>query len=277
MPGIELMSVRGSTRLWREQVHEGFTVAAIAAHQPALEATWRTRCRTVSTINGQLMLINAGDGHVTQRVSRPARFDVVKLSPCLIQEAVQSSRRSGGFYFRHPSCAEPSVLSAIERLARYVAAGEDELVIEECGAELAQLVVTRLGEPGKGELDPVRDYRLRRVRDHIHVSARGESPKPRLSTLAAEVDLCEFRLCALFKRMYGLSIGAYWTSCRMSEAKRLLLSGVMLRNIAARLHFSDEPQFVRFFRREHGLSPGRWRDLYLASRAQRGRPAPASQ
>jgi AraC-like DNA-binding protein len=266
VPGVELMSVRNSRRLWREQLHEAFTVVAVAKHQPALEAIWRTRCRSVSTTNGGLMMINAGDGHVTHRVSGPASFEVLKIAPRVIEEVRSAERRPGHFRFRSPSSSDPAVLKAVLRLRQCVAEGRDGLVLESSCADVARRIATRLGEVRDRELDPVRDYRLRNVRDLIHVSARGEAAKPRLTELAAEANLCQYRLCALFKRTYGLSIGAYWTGCRVAEAKRLLIAGAPAKDIAAALGFADEPQFVRFFRRECGLPPGRWRDLYRSSR-----------
>jgi AraC-like DNA-binding protein len=248
-------------------MHEAFTIVAVAKHQPVLEAIWRTRCRSVSTTNGELMMINAGDGHVTHRVSGPTSFEVLKLAPSMIEDVRSAERRAGQFHFRSPSSSDATVLKAVLQLRQCVAAGKDDLVLESACADVARLIATRLGETRDRELDPVRDYRLRKVRDLIHVSARGEAAKPRLSDLAAEVDLCQYRLCALFKRTYGLSIGAYWTGCRVAEAKRLLITGMPAKNIAAALNFADEPQFVRFFRRECGLPPGRWRDLYRSSRS----------
>jgi len=48
------------------------------------------------------------------------------------------------------------------------------------------------------------------------------------------------------------------------EAQRLLVhEGCSLKEVSQRLGFGDPSAFSAFFRRETGLTPGSWRNLYV--------------
>jgi AraC family transcriptional regulator len=120
----------------------------------------------------------------------------------------------------------------------------------------------------------VRDYRLRRVREYLraHLGAR-----PTLVELEAIADLGQWRLCVVFKRTYGVTIGQYWNALRLAESVRRLQRGHSIKMIVSELGYVDEPYFSRVFKAHYGVAPGAWSKLFRAndrlSRAWRPRVA----
>lgn len=257
VPGVRTMSVCGSRRNWTE-VHTSVTIAAVAPDQPGVCAKWRTRGREIETGAGGLMAIDAGDVHVTKSVSRPADFDVVRLSPQLVEDTQCELGLRASFRFRSPSPVDPVVMESIRAVILASACGASALEIESAVATLLENIVLRLGEfsipPGVTK-DAIADYRLRRVRDFLRENF---ATKPLLDDLAREAGLSKFWLCSRFRSAYGLSIGQYWAAARIGEATRRLESGASIRRVTAELGYVDEPLFNRTFKKHWGCPPGAW-------------------
>jgi AraC-like DNA-binding protein len=264
MPELQIMSARGSQRNWTE-VHTGVTIAAVAPEQPLVEARWKTRARSLSSTAGTLMAIEPGDVHVTHAVTAPAAFDVVRLDPSLFDDAMRALDRPGAFHFKSPAVHNMVVQDALHALVRAHAQNADPFEVESACAELVTKVVDELSElpTASGvQLDPVRDFRLRRARDYLREHL---SDKPSLDALAREVGMSKYRLCSVFKATYGVSPGQYWAARRISEACRMLLRGTSIRRVAHELGFVDEAFFTRMFRKHRGCPPGAWVSLHRAN------------
>jgi AraC-like DNA-binding protein len=254
---MELMSVQQSNRLWTE-VHTQVCLCLIRPGQPQSGAFWRTRAQSLYSRSGGLMLIEPGDVHVTLAVTAPADFDVVRFLPEVVSDAMRELSLPGEFHFRSPACENPRVAAALSSLIRAHAEGSDRFELEVLSADLITSALTELGESPSATgaaLDPVRDFRLRRVREYLRSHLE---QKPTLDQLAGELSLSKFRLCKIFKAAYGISVGQYWMAARVARASHLLLLGMPIKSVTERLGFVDEAFFTRIFRRHRGLPPGAW-------------------
>lgn len=212
--------------------------------------------------------IEPGDAHVTQRLRLQrgvADFDIVRLSPTLVAEAARKLGFPTNFHFHTPSVTDPPTFAALRRFVRALAAGNDSLEIECACTDAVHSVLSRLGEAPRlsaHTLDPIRDYRLRRLRDHLRAHL---DKRPTLTELATVAELCQWRLCVIFKRAYGISIGQYWNALRLAEAVQRLQRGTPIKMIVAALGYADEPYFWRVFKAHYGMAPGGWLSLYRAN------------
>ncbi|HYP89540.1 MAG TPA: AraC family transcriptional regulator [Polyangiaceae bacterium] len=271
-PSMELMSVTGSTRLWTE-VHTQVCMALVSPGQRGVEAKWRTRARTLTARPGSMMLIEPGDVHATQAVNKPADFDVVRFVPDVLENAMRELELAGSFHFKSPESADPAVAQVMMELVWAQADGAEAFQLAALSAELVSLMVSSLRQ-GLSEsgivLDPVRDFRLRRVKEYLRANLR---QKPCLDELATELDISKYRLCTIFKAAYGVSVGQYWMAARMAEASRLLLAGTPIKMVTAALGFIDEAFFTRTFRRHRTMPPAAWVRLQQQnSRRPRSQP-----
>jgi transcriptional regulator GlxA family with amidase domain len=113
----------------------------------------------------------------------------------------------------------------------------------------------------------------RRARDqvvaaitHIEQSAEGEL---RLSELAALTRLSPFHFLRLFKRETGVTPYRFLIQTRIRRAIDLLRdTSRPVTEIAFTVGFTDLSNFINAFRREIGVSPGRYRQSGL-SRARK--------
>ena len=81
-----------------------------------------------------------------------------------------------------------------------------------------------------------------------------------LSKLAESVNLSPTRLCYLFKAETGTPPGRYLRTLRMQDATTLLVDTFLsVKEIIARVGFTDESHFVRDFKRIYGVTPTEYR------------------
>jgi AraC-like DNA-binding protein len=271
--GVRLMSVTGSHRHWQE-THATFSIAVVRSDQPPVGVEWRTRQRALSTGCGGLMAIEPGDVHVTERLRARrgvADFDLVQFAPELLTRAAAQLDQPGQFHFRSPSPASARATSALERLVTAAARGDDALSLECATAEALLAVVGELGERQLDHgvrLDPERDHRLRRVKEYLVTQT---DRRPTLGELEAVSGLCQWRLCAIFKRSYGVSLGQWWNAQRLGRAVRDLERGTSIPVIVSALGYTDEAYFNRVFKAHYGITPGAWRTMFRGNDRVRGR------
>lgn len=79
--------------------------------------------------------------------------------------------------------------------------------------------------------------------------------------IAATVNLSESRFRFLFKKTYGISAHQHLTNLRISAAKQMLWdSNFSMSEIAVRCGFGSQQYFSDTFKRETGLSPGKYKN-----------------
>ncbi len=83
-----------------------------------------------------------------------------------------------------------------------------------------------------------------------------------ISELAHRVNLSNSHFCALFRRVIGLPPLEYFKRLKMRKACQLLqTSDLPVKEVAARMAFSDPLYFSRLFRRMYAMTPTQYRQL----------------
>ncbi|MDB6043932.1 MAG: transcriptional regulator, AraC family [Gammaproteobacteria bacterium] len=116
----------------------------------------------------------------------------------------------------------------------------------------ALAVAARLSSAGK--LAP---RRLSRVLEYIHAHL-GDALDIR--GMATTANLSRFHFARAFKASTGHTPYQYVSAQRLAQAKVLLAQNQPLAQIALALNFSSQANFTRAFRREFGITPGRYRE-----------------
>ncbi len=153
---------------------------------------------------------------------------------------------------RLPPLRELSPLSA--RAARAMEREEsfEEVTIELAGAAL------RLANRSHPDADATRDPGriapvLRRLAD------RGAEPQP-LAELARAAGLSRYHFLRTFKAATGVTPHQWLLRARLRDAaRRLATTAAPVTQIALEVGFEDLSNFIRSFRAEFGVSPGRYR------------------
>lgn len=110
------------------------------------------------------------------------------------------------------------------------------------------------GPPNRGR-DRAEHAAVRRARAHLR---EHWDDRVTLTELATIAGLSRFELVRRFREQAGVTPHAYQVNLRVEEARRRLAAGAPPAMVAADCGFADQPHLNRVFKREVGVSPGRY-------------------
>jgi len=86
----------------------------------------------------------------------------------------------------------------------------------------------------------------------------------RLHGLCQVIGVSPTRLLRGFEAAYGLTPHRYQQSRRIAKARRMILAGTPLADVAAACGYADQSHLNRWFVRIHGTTPGRLRRAFFS-------------
>ena len=159
----------------------------------------------------------------------------------------------------HVSLQDPLLGHLVSTLADETEGGfADRVLVESLATalciRLARHFVGRLPLPASGGLSR---ERLQRVRDYVEAHLDEDLS---LTVLAEIACLSPYHFSRSFKQAIGVGPQRYVIQRRLERAKRLLRqTGQPLALIAQEAGFADQSHLTQTFRREMGVTPGRFR------------------
>ncbi len=258
LPGVEVMRVEGSYRLWR-WYHETYALCTVYAGTG--EVQYRQGVHSVRP--GDTLLMEPGEVHADRRVEGPAAFRVLFVAP----EALARFREDGTdvpVHLRRARTHDPTLFRVLTSLHTALERGATALEAE-CRLALAlHELLRRFAEPGsRSTANDAAAAPLMRARDLLHASP-GQPVS--LDELAAAAGLSKFHLLRAFAKRFGLPPHTYHTQLRIATARSLLANGVPISRAALEAGFADQSHLTRQFVRIVGVTPGAYvRDTRAAS------------
>jgi AraC-like DNA-binding protein len=161
--------------------------------------------------------------------------------------------RLTGAAVRAPSMTDPALTRAVSALHVTLAGPADALEAESRLALVAERIVAHL-DRGPAPRDARDAGTARRVRDRLDT----DEP-PLLTDLARELGAHPSHLVRVFRREYGLPPHRYVVGRRLDRARRLLLDGLPIAEVAVATGFHDQSHLTRHFRALLGTTPGAFR------------------
>lgn len=258
LPGVELLRVESSARLWRVY-HDTYSICTVLDRGTRLRSEWRYRGRDHVATEASLMMMEPGELHVTRRISHAGSFRVLLIDPEVVSAAALDHGCSArDLYLRIPQANAAPLYRAFEALARRLDRDAEPLDVQERFHQALGLWLehcTAAGAPRKtrsssAPLSTAIEY----LRAHC-------AERVRLSELAAAARVSPGHLIHCFTEQLGYSPHRYHLRMRLTRARRLLLLGVPILDVATALGFADQPAFSRHFKQAWGVTPGRYAEV----------------
>jgi AraC family transcriptional regulator len=159
---------------------------------------------------------------------------------------------------------DPLLGQIVTTLAQEVESGfADKILVESLGTALCiRLARQFIGDLALPTSKGLSAERLRRVRDYIEVHLDDDLS---LTVLADVACLSPYHFSRSFKQATGVGPQRYVIQRRLERAKRLLCrTREPLAQIAQEVGFADQSHLSQIFRRETGMTPGRFRAAALS-------------
>ena len=169
-----------------------------------------------------------------------------------------------------PDIADPTLLSAVHALHRSLRHPDDALEAESHLATVGDRLRAHLGDPSGGVDEPASRARLSSVsglRDRHPRRLAGELRDLLDGRLFEQLTLAEAggdlgaspgHLVRSFTGTFGIAPHQYVLARRIDAARHRLLAGEPIALVASSVGFFDQAHFTRQFKRQVGISPGRY-------------------
>lgn len=239
--------------LWRSTQHR--LVFSLTATSRMLLQIDDAAARQLQPTVGLSSLYPAG--RTIRTVGGDSRYAQVCWAPSLYQEIAPDLARLPQI---DPATTFPDPLlgQLVRTLVDEIGEGRmDRLLADSLVAALAMRVAQRFAPAAPQDAPDLPHPRLRRVLDYIEAHLGQDLTLAELAGIAC-LSPCHFSRS--FKESVGLGPQRYTVQRRVERAKALLRHGTgSLADIAAAAGFADQSHFTAAFRRETGVTPGRFR------------------
>ncbi|PAU55050.1 helix-turn-helix transcriptional regulator [Pseudomonas indica] len=250
LPGVELFHADFSGQAFGRHSHDAFAIGAI------LHGVGGYQCRGArhAIPAGKLSLMNPEEPHTGHAESERLVYRMLYIEEARLPVLLGRKVLPRGFRELNPA-DDGAVAAGLARLAAEFERN-DALALESELLAVLELVFVRHGGL-RAAVPASRDGGVTaRLRDYLethYTEAIG------LEQLAALVQRHPRHLIDAFRRAYGVPPHTYLLQRRVREAKRRLLQGEPLLDVALALGFYDQAHFSGTFKRFTGVTPGHFR------------------
>jgi AraC-like DNA-binding protein len=193
------------------------------------------------------------DGHAADELGFTYR--IVHIGPELVSDVLAdiADRPVGLPLFDSPVLNDPVLARNLRGLhaallGKATALRRDELLTATVGSMVGRAATRRLRPSGGGGFVE----RARRCIEDAYLDDIGADE------LADAAGCSRFALYRGFRRAYGMAPSDYQRQLRLRAARRLLVQGDAIGDVAARTGFADQSHLTRWFVRYYGMTPGRY-------------------
>jgi AraC-like DNA-binding protein len=255
VPGVEVMRVHATARLWR-WYHETYTVCTPIR---PMRTEWQYRNRLHRTDPLTIALMEPGEVHAeVSKLDEHESFRALLISPAVMCEAARDTGApTGEVHWRENAALHGDLFRECLHLHAALEAERSALERQTRFTNLVGRLAGTLCQGGQREPSaPLGEpAAVRRVRALLH---ERWADNVQLDDLVAVSGVDRFRLLRAFRRAVGLPPHAYQIHIRVARAMTLIRLGMPLVDVALQTGFADQSHLSRHFTRVVGVPPGRY-------------------
>lgn len=240
-PGLETLSASNLRLQFDRHFHDSYSFGLIL--RGVERCSIRRRCHVFEP--GTVPMFNPGEVHDGGPATEQGwSYRMVYLEPSLVEDER---------IFPLPERRDLAAGHSVRRLLDAIDCGSVPGIEEALDLALDNLLERR--ERTAASLV------LNKVRERIDADC---CETLRLRDLCDLVETSATRLLRSFEAAYGLTPHRYQQSRRIAKAKRMIVAGVALAEVATACGYSDQTHLNRWFVRIHGTTPGRFRRAFFS-------------
>lgn len=209
---------------------------------------------------GSLSILQSGEVHAPSErryLESPATFLMMYTSSVLMQTVATELARSTSLpFFQTTYAVDQTLVNLFLHLHECLETPVSKLQQD----SLLVLLLTRLIEHHAHQCPPIQLKKAKSAIQRVCAFLHEEyTTNVSLQELASLAGLSPFYLCRAFRKATGMTLHAYQIQVRISRAKRLLMQGRAISEVAFETGFYDQSHFGANFKRLVGVTPGQYR------------------
>lgn len=250
LPGVEILEAENCAHHWKV-FHHTYSICQIWDIPGQNDFTkWRYRKQEVVSRRGDLMLMEPGEIHVTERLGGPGTFWVLLMDPEAFADLVKREFLPGMPRLKFATTHQPEFCAAMAALYAALTHSTSQLEKEERFAEVKRLLVEKASERPENRWEECDIGALGRAKEYVRAHFLREI---RLDELAKAACVHPCHLARLFRKHFGMRPKEYQAVLRVEEVKKQLVSGRHLSSVEA--GFCSSSHLIRVFQTLTRVSP----------------------
>ena len=255
---LESYRFEGTQQPFPNHFHEYYVIGFVESGERCLSC----KNNEYAIQKGNVLLFNPGDNHACVQNDGGTLdyrgFNISKEVMLDLTEEVTGKRELPGF--SEYVIFDEEVICYLHPLHEMVMKGLCDFGKEENLLLLISMLIQRYGQPFencipecRGEIEKACRFMEQHFAERIY-----------LDQICRYAGLSKSTLLRAFTKSKGVTSYSYLENIRIGEAKKLLEQGFPPIEAALRTGFSDQSHFTNYFNRFIGLSPGVYREIFLA-------------
>lgn len=255
LANMEVLKATYVTHAFSRHTHEGYAIGII---ESGVEA-FSYRGSTYQAPAGTLVVIHPGEVHTGYAAIREGwQYRMIYPSISLIQRAVAQLGLPASYVPFFPTTLINDSALVSQFRAFHHASEEGELPLER-ESKLLWLTAQLIHRHGELRSALPKLHRDQSITTQVQAYLRDRYTESiTLEDLAQSVNLSPLKVLRLCRREWGLPPHRYLIQLRVQQAKRLIIAGMPLAEVAADTGFSDQSHLNRHFKRIFGVTPGQY-------------------
>lgn len=255
---LEAYRFEGTQQPFPNHFHEYYVIGFVESGERCLSC----KNNEYAIQKGNVLLFNPGDNHACVQNDGGTLdyrgFNISKEVMLDLTEEVTGKRELPGF--SESVIFDEEVICYLHPLHEMVMKGLCDFGKEENLLLLISMLIQRYGQPFENCIPECREE----IEKACRFMEQHFAERIYLDQICRYAGLSKSTLLRAFTKSKGVTPYSYLENIRIGEAKKLLEQGFPPIEAALRTDFSDQSHFTNYFNRFIGLSPGVYREIFLA-------------